>query len=157
MPIAVGLRMGANDFTELVAWQLADQLERFALKMIEHPAISRDREFCEQTADAAGSATRNLAEGYGRFAPPQFGNFVRIAIGSEAETRNQIIKAWQRGALTDAQKAEGLVLYKRASSAAIKLRIYLDSPEAKSNAKRIEAIEQEKAKRRRDAKKEFET
>jgi hypothetical protein len=54
------------------------------------------------------------------------------------ETKNQIIKAWQRGALTDKQKDDGLLLCRRALKAAIQLRLYLDSPEAKANARRVE-------------------
>jgi len=85
--------MRVKDFTELIAWQRADALEQFALRMTDRAPLSRDREFCAQTRDAANSATRNIAEGFGRFAPAQFANFVRIAIGSEAETRNQILQA----------------------------------------------------------------
>lgn len=131
--------MTAKDFTELIAWQRADALEQFALQMLKHPTLARDSEFCEQTSDSANSAPRNLAEGFGRFAPAQFANFVRIAIGSEMETKNQIIKAWQRGALTDQQKDDGLLLCRRALRAAIQLRLYLDSPEAKANARRVES------------------
>jgi four helix bundle protein len=138
--------MVAKDFTELIAWQRADALEQFALRMLKHPGLARDDEFCQQTSDAAGSAPRNIAEGHGRFAPPQFANFVRIAIGSEMETRNQIIKAWQRGALTDAQKHDGLVLCKRALAAAVRLRLYLDSEEARANAKRIESDQKKRTK-----------
>lgn len=121
--------MTAKDFTELIAWQRADELERFAIEMLKHPSLARDTEFCEQTSDSANSATRNIAEGFGRFAPPQFANFLRIAVGSEMETRNQIIKAWQRGALTDQQKGDGLLLCRRAVAAAVRLRLYLDSSE----------------------------
>lgn len=122
--------MAARDFTDLITWQRADELERFAIEMLRHPVLERDSQFCDQTRVSANSATRNIAEGFGRFAPPQFANFLRIAIGSEMETRNQIIKAWQRGALTDPQKDVGLLLCRRAIAAAVQLRLYLDSPEA---------------------------
>jgi four helix bundle protein len=134
-----GFSMPAKDFTVLIAWQRADALEQFALQRLKHPALARDAEFCEQTSDSANSGSRNLAEGFGRFAPPQFANFVRIAVRSEMETKNQIIKAWQRGALTDPQKEDGLLLCRRALRAAIQLRLYLDSPEANANARRVEA------------------
>src|SRR5688500_11156444 len=130
--------MSANDFTELVAWQLADALEKFAHEMIKRPQLAKDREFCDQTSDAASSGPRNIAEGHGRFAPAQFANFLRIAIGSEMETRNQIIKAWQRGAISESEKNEGVLLSKRALTAAVRLRAYLQSDEAKKNAKAIE-------------------
>jgi four helix bundle protein len=130
--------MTAKDFTELIAWQRADALERFALEMIKRPVLAQDTTFCEQTSDAAASAPRNIAEGHGRFAPAQFANFLRIAIASEHETRNQIIKAWQRGAITDSEKQEGLLLGKRALTAAVRLRAYLQTEEARANAKAIE-------------------
>ena len=88
----------ANEFTELVAWQRADELERFMLEIIKRPSVSRDKEFCEQTSGAAGSAPRNIAEGFGRFAPIQFANFLRIAIGSEKEKEesdSEGLAAWR--------------------------------------------------------------
>jgi four helix bundle protein len=128
----------AKDFTELIAWQRADDLERFVQEMIKKPVLARDRDYCGQTADAAASAPRNIAEGFGRFAPIQFANFLRIAIGSEVETKNQILKAWQRGAITDEEHGAGMVLCRRAIGAAVGLRRYQLSQQAKANAKRIE-------------------
>src|SRR5262245_34204783 len=83
----------ARDFTDLIAWQRADDLERFVLEIIKRPSLARDSDYCQQAASAAASAPRNIAEGFGRFAPIQFANFLRIAIGSELETKNQILKA----------------------------------------------------------------
>lgn len=130
--------MVAKDFTELIAWQRADALEQFALDMIKRRPVCDDQTFCEQTIDCASSAPRNIAEGHGRFAPVPFANFLRIAIGSEQETRNQIIKACQRGAITEDEKREGLILSKRALAAAVRLRHYLLSQQAKANARAIE-------------------
>jgi four helix bundle protein len=131
--------MAARDFTELVAWQRADALEQFARAMIARPVLAADVTFCAQTRDCAASGPRNIAEGHGRFSPAAFANFLRIAIASEQETRNQIIKAWQRGAITDSEKHEGLVLCKRAVSSAIRLRTYLQTDQARANARAIEA------------------
>jgi four helix bundle protein len=130
---------GAKDFTEVIAWQRADDLERFVQEIIKRPALACDSDYCSQTADAAASAPRNIAEGFGRFAPIQFANFLRIAIGSEVETKNQILKAWQRGAITDEEHWAGMVLCKRAIGAAVGLRRYQLTQEAKANAKRIES------------------
>ena len=81
LALLIDYRMTAKDFTELVAWQRADELEQFALEIIKRPRLARDRDYCAQTSDAASSAPRNIAEGFGRFAPIQNANFVRIAIG----------------------------------------------------------------------------
>jgi len=129
----------AKDFTELIAWQLANELELFAQEIIKRPRLAGDRDYCRQTADAAASAPRNIAEGYGRFAPIQNANFVRIAIASEMETKNQITKAWQRGALSDEEHWAGMVLCRRAIGAAVGYRRYLLSETAKNNAGRIES------------------
>ena len=141
---------GAKDLTELIAWQLADQLEGFVADMLKRPVLARDRDYCEQTADAAASGPRNIAEGYGRFAPVQFANFLRIAIGSEMETKNQILKAWQRGAITDDELSAGTLLCRRAIGAAVGLRRYELSEEAKSNARRIESNLEPGTKRTRE-------
>ena len=130
---------GAKDFTELIAWQRADELEEFAQEIIKRPVLARDRDYCAQTSDAAASAPRNIAEGFTRFAPIQFAKFLRIAIGSEGETKNQIVKAWQRGAITDDELSRGMMLCKRAIGAAVGLRRYELSQEAKANARRIES------------------
>lgn len=129
----------AKDFTELIAWQRADDLERFVQEIIQRPLLARDSAYCSQASDAAASAPRNIAEGFGRFAPIQFANFLRIAIGSEVETKNHILKAWQRGAITDEEHWAGMLLCKRAIGAAIGLRRYQLSPQAKANVKQIES------------------
>jgi four helix bundle protein len=131
--------MAAKDFTELVAWQRADDLERCVREMIRRPQLARDADYCAQAADAAASGPRNIAEGFGRFAPVQFANFLRIAIGSEVETKNQILKAFQRGALTEEEYWAAVVLCNRAIGAAVGLRRYLLSEAAKTNSKRIES------------------
>jgi len=139
----------ARDFTELIAWQRADDLERFAQELIRKPMLARDPGYCAQTSDAAASAPRNIAEGFGRFAPVQNANFVRIAIGSEMETKNQITKAWQRGAITDEEHWAGMLLCKRAIGASVKYRKYLLSAAAKAYAKAIESNANDRTNERR--------
>ena len=128
----------AKDFTELVAWQLAVKLEDFVANMTRRPALTRDRQFCAQANDAAASAPRNIAEGFGRFSPKEFAQYMRIAIGSELETRNQILEAARKGAITSAERDEGVLLTRRAVTAALRLRRYLRSSRARANAERIE-------------------
>ena len=48
----------AKDFTELVAWRRADELERFVQEIIRRPVLARDIDFCRQASDAAASAPR---------------------------------------------------------------------------------------------------
>ena len=128
----------AKEFTELVAWQRADALELFMRTVLKRPAIIGDVQFCRQAADSAASGPRNIAEGFGRFGPVQFAQYLRIAIGSEQETKNQVIKAWQRGFINDEEREAGLLLAKRAVTSATSLRRYLLTSQARANARNIE-------------------
>jgi four helix bundle protein len=130
--------MGAQDFTELVAWQLADQLDSFVSLLLERRNW-RDPTLMQQISDSAASAPRNIAEGYGRFGPAEFGQFLRIAIASEFETKNHLLKAEKDGYITAPERDEGVILVKRASKAAIELRRYVLSPKGRENARRIES------------------
>ena len=130
--------MGARDFTELVAWQLADQLESFVAQLLDRRRW-RDALLVDQINDSSSSAPSNIAEGYGRFGPNEFGHFLRIAIASEFETGNHLLKAAKAGYITKAERDDGLVRVKRASKAAIELRRYVLSPEGRENARRIDS------------------
>jgi four helix bundle protein len=82
---------------DLVAWQLAVQLRRLAHSYCEKPAIQRDFKFRNNLMDAASSAPRNLAEGYGRKYHREFARFAIIARGSEREVLECCHEAYERG------------------------------------------------------------
>ncbi len=117
--------MGAKDFTELFAWQRADELKSFIYELARRPDVRGDRRFCEDAIDAARSATRNIAEGFGRYNRKEFANFLKIAIGSEFETRDNILDAQKLGYLSSDEAQLGLTLSRRAITAATRLRQYL--------------------------------
>jgi hypothetical protein len=73
----------------------------------------------------ARSAPDNIAEGFYRFNPPDFANFVRMARGSLGEVRNQLPHARMRGYLNDEQFRELSRLCRRAIGACRGLRLYL--------------------------------
>jgi four helix bundle protein len=83
----------AREFTELVAWQLARDLKLLVYEVAKRPAVTRDFRFVAQIVDAAASAPRNIAEGFGRFNRREFAHFLKIAIASEQEVRNHFIDA----------------------------------------------------------------
>jgi four helix bundle protein len=119
------LGMGAKDFTELVAWQLADEVKDWVCRLLERPAGARNRPFCLDADDAAASAPRNIAEGFGRFNGKEFAHFLKIAIASEMETRNNILDACKRGCITAEERDNAVGLSRRAVTAAARLRKYL--------------------------------
>jgi len=66
-PIAFSLPMkGVWRFQDLIAWQLADQLRQVTIPFCEKVETRRDYKLKGQLSDAASSAPKNIAEGFGR-------------------------------------------------------------------------------------------
>ena len=127
----------AKHFTDLIAWQLADRLETFVAGLLARTSW-KDPELVRQITNSSTRAPANIAEGFGRFSGGGFGYFLKIAIGSEFETRDHLIRAEKRRYIQASDRDEGVILAKRASTAAIRLRQYVLSTEGQENAKRIE-------------------
>jgi four helix bundle protein len=116
---------GARSFTELDAWQLADELKRGVYALVDSTRARADLKFSEQIRDAASSAPRNIAEGFGRYKPKEFSQYLRIANGSLMETSNHLRDGVDRRYFTQPQIDPLLVLAKRASAAVTGLIRYL--------------------------------
>jgi len=85
-----------RDFRQLIAWQLAHELECEIFELTLRDACARDFEFKDQIRDSSASAPSNIAEGFGRFRPREFARFLEFAKASLAETRNHLISACER-------------------------------------------------------------
>jgi four helix bundle protein len=94
---------GARSFTELHAWQLANELKRGVYGLIDSTRARNDTKFSDQIRDAAASAPRNIAEGFGRYQPREFSQYLRVANGSLMETSNHLRDGVDRGYFTQAQ------------------------------------------------------
>jgi four helix bundle protein len=116
---------GLRSPEEFDAWQLAWDLKEgvFAFTAAA-PAVS-DRKFCDDIREAARSAPDNIAEGFYRFNPIDFANFVRMARGSLGEVRNQLKHAHSKKYLSDNDFDQLFRLCRRAIGAATGLRLYL--------------------------------
>ena len=89
---------GARAYTELDAWKLANQLKLGVYALIRAGEVQqRDFEFRDQIRNAAASAPRNIAEGFGRYVPRDFAQYLRIANGSLMETTNHLHDGVDRG------------------------------------------------------------
>jgi four helix bundle protein len=71
--------------------------------ILERNPASRDLTFCTDARDAAGSAPRNIAEGFGRFGHRECARFVSIALGSQHETQTNLMIARDRGYMSDTE------------------------------------------------------
>ena len=75
--------------------------------------------------NAAASAPRNIAEGFGRFVPRDFSQYLRIANGSLMETSNRLQDGCDRGYFKPADIEDLQILARRASAAVTGLIRYL--------------------------------
>jgi len=117
--------MGAKRFEDLIAWQRARDLEREVFAFTATLPAVRDGKYCDQIRESSRSATRNTAEGFGRYYPREFSRFLRIAAASLHETMNQLHHALDRGYLPSADHLRLTRLAKRAIKANLALRKYL--------------------------------
>jgi four helix bundle protein len=81
---------GTKGFEDLIAWKLAQDLKTLARGLCQRPVVKSDWDFTRQLTDAARSAPRNIAEGFGRFKHADFARFVRIARASAPRYTNVV-------------------------------------------------------------------
>ena len=87
-------------YEDLIVWRLAHELQRGVFALTATGAASRDFKFRDQVRDSSASVTRNIAEGFGRFADGEFAWFLRVARGSLMETHNSLRDGQDRGYFT---------------------------------------------------------
>jgi four helix bundle protein len=127
----------AKTYQELRAWQTVRAFKVGIYALIEHPPLANDFALCDQLRKAASSAQSNIAEGFGRFDPPDFGRFVKVARASLLECRNHLSDAVDRRVIGESVVQEHEARLAEAMKEVGGLLDYLQSPEAKRNAERI--------------------
>jgi four helix bundle protein len=113
--------------TDLIVWQLAEQLNAEVVRLTNQPAARRDFKFRDQILPAAASVAANIAEGYGRRAHPDFARFIGIALGSLRETETWLRDGIVRQFWSTDEAASALLLCKRLTVGLTRLRAYLKS------------------------------
>jgi hypothetical protein len=68
--------MGARNYRELEVWQLCEQIRVRVLAETDRNKGQWDLRFRDQLRSAAEDATSNLAEGFVRFHPRVFAQFI---------------------------------------------------------------------------------
>jgi four helix bundle protein len=116
---------GARHFTELACWQLADQFKVDVYALCARPGVRRDFRFREQFRDAAASAPRNIAEGFGRRSHRDFARLLDVARASLNECQNHLKDACDRGYLEQEEFDRLWQLSGRALAATAALQRYL--------------------------------
>ena len=117
--------MGARTYRELVVYQRSVELRRQVLALLATPAARPDRNLCDQLRDAVRSPPRNIAEGFGRYNPAEFAQFMDIAIASFDEVDNHLRDGLESGLFALAPTAEAIRLCARCRWMSVRLRTYL--------------------------------
>ena len=118
---------GVWRFQDLVAWQLADRLRQTAAEFCQHDGLKRDFKLRTQLLDAASSAPKNIAEGFGRKTHREFARFCYIARGSEQEVLDSFIEARQKGYISDLDYDRGDHAARKALKVLNRFIAYLES------------------------------
>jgi four helix bundle protein len=84
--------MGARNFRELDAWQLADHLSAKIDAVLAASDLRGHFKFCENLEDAADSVPSNIAEGFRRYNPREFARFLEYSLSSLGEISSKLEK-----------------------------------------------------------------
>ena len=118
---------GVQKYEDFHVWRLSVELRDAVFVLTESGKSSRDFKFRDQIREASSSPARNIAEGFGRYRPRAFANFVRIARASLLETRTLLQEGQSKKYFTAVQVTPLLRLQARAAKAAARLIQYLES------------------------------
>ena len=130
----------ATNRTELVVWQLCDQLRSLTLQYTQN--TTHDLRWRDQIRASIRSACNNIAEGFSRKRDGDFLNHLIFARGSLGEFEDQLDEGLEAHAFTKQQHEEMKRLLIRAASASNGLRRYLAA-----------SIEKEKSRKKAASKK----
>jgi four helix bundle protein len=104
---------GARHFTELIIWQLADQLRAHVFALTRKQPFATDFKLRSQLDDAADSVCRNIAEGFACGTHREFARFVRIGRRSLNEVQDGFHSALLKRHVTVSDLAEARVVMGR--------------------------------------------
>jgi four helix bundle protein len=92
----------ARHFTELIIWQLGDELRKEVFTLTKNRPFASDLKLRSQLDDAAESVCRNIAEGFACKSDKEFARFVRIGRRSINEVQDCFLSALHKRYVRDA-------------------------------------------------------
>ena len=114
--------MQIRHFSELTCWKLARALQNEVFKITSKPVFKQNRDLQDELRDAAGSARRMIAEGFGRRTHRDIANFFATSLTSLNEVEDELGEALDNGYVTKDEIARALNLKKRAFVATSRFR-----------------------------------
>jgi four helix bundle protein len=114
--------VSVHRFEDLVAWQRARLLAREIYRLTNSERFRRDFGLSGQIQRAAVSVMANIAEGFEKRRPAEFGRYLDIAKGSLAEVRSHVYIASDIGYIDERELVELLRLVDEAGKVLAGLR-----------------------------------
>jgi four helix bundle protein len=127
---------GVRRFNDFRAWQACVTYKRAIYRLVLDTPLSRDWKRRDQLEASVAGPPSHIAEGYGRFNPPDFARFTVTARASLMESQNHLIDAVDKGYITEETRLDLDALAVVALQEVTGLMEYLQSPEALRNARR---------------------
>ena len=116
---------GAQHYTDLIVWQLADQMRVEVFTLTRRPQYARDLKLRSQTDDAMDSVCRNIAEGFGCRSHLEFARFLEFSRRSLNEVFDCLRSAQLKEYVTQAEVEPIHTLGARFYPAVSRLMAYL--------------------------------
>ena len=115
--------MGVRCYRDLDTWKLADAFKVEVHRLFEeHGARTRSWKYRHQLLDSAGAVPKDIAEGFIRYSPASFVQFLTYGLASLAEAEEWLRDGVLSQCWSAAQAAPGLLLAKRCWNAMLRLK-----------------------------------
>ncbi len=120
---------GARDHTELVVYRMCNEVRVRVRTLIERPAFSKAPKLRAQLEESSERPCAHIAEGFSRYYPREFAQFLRTAKASESETIVHLQRSAYKGLATQTEVDEITSLARRARGALTQFVLYLETAE----------------------------
>jgi four helix bundle protein len=127
---------GVRHFTDLRAWKACDSYKRAVYDLCERTPLVKDWDRRRQLEESVAGPPGHIAEGFGRFNPPDAARFAVIARASLMESQNHLRDAVHKRYITEETRVELDRMAEEALGEVTGWMDYLQSPEALRNARR---------------------
>jgi four helix bundle protein len=121
-------------FEQLVSWQRMHELHSEICRATQDGTASANCDFRNEIRNAASAAERHIVNGFGRYKPAVFANFLEFSRTAACETRSLLRKGLACGYFSEESFEQLDRLVVRALWALVSFQRYLRSPAAKRGA-----------------------
>jgi four helix bundle protein len=128
---------GVRRYKDLLSWQLADSFkaEIYRLVLGNYAALHAWK-YRDQILESAGAVPKDVSEGFIRYSPGQFAQFLTCGLASLGEAEEWLKGGVLRGYFTADEAALGLSLAKRAWMAMLRLKQSQDEEQRRRDSER---------------------